>query len=201
MDIDIVDFSTLTPVQLGRCAHVLRSALICLPSGYKGAGEAEAEIEARRNDPEWIGLAALRDEALIGWTGAVRSYSHGWELHPLVVDPDNQRKGVGSKLLSFLESRARADGVITLYAACDDDYGGTNLFGRELLPNVLEHASSIQPTGLGHAFTFYRSHGYRIVGVLPDVNGRGRPDILMAKRLTAWRAWNHGDGDPNLARG
>jgi aminoglycoside 6'-N-acetyltransferase I len=40
------------------------------------------------------------------------------------------------------------------------------------------------PTPRGHALTFYRRHGYRIVGVLPDVNGAGRPDIFMAKRLS-----------------
>jgi len=40
------------------------------------------------------------------------------------------------------------------------------------------------PAARGHALTFYRRHGYRIVGVLPDVNGPGRPDILMAKRLS-----------------
>ena len=31
--------------------------------------------------------------------------------------------------------------------------------------------------------TFWRRHGYRVVGLLPDVNGPGRPDILLAKRL------------------
>ena len=42
---------------------------------------------------------------------------------------------------------------------------------------------AVEATPRGHALTFYRRHGYRIVGVLPDVNGPGRPDILMAKRL------------------
>jgi aminoglycoside 6'-N-acetyltransferase I len=46
------------------------------------------------------------------------------------------------------------------------------------------HAATAAATPCGHALTFYRRHGYGIVGVLPDVNGAGRPDILMAKRLS-----------------
>jgi aminoglycoside 6'-N-acetyltransferase I len=34
-----------------------------------------------------------------------------------------------------------------------------------------------------HPFTFYERLGYHIVGVIPDANGIGKPDILMAKRL------------------
>jgi aminoglycoside 6'-N-acetyltransferase I len=45
-------------------------------------------------------------------------------------------------------------------------------------------AATVAATPRGHALTFYRRHGYRIVGVLPDANGAGRPDIFMAKRLS-----------------
>ena len=72
---------------------------------------------------------------------------------------------------------------LTLFLGSDDDYGGTTLYGRDLSPDVLGHAAAAEATPRGHALTFYRRHGYRIVGVLPDVNGPGRPDILMAKRL------------------
>jgi aminoglycoside 6'-N-acetyltransferase I len=47
-------------------------------------------------------------------------------------------------------------------------------------------AATAEATPRGHPLTFYRRHGYRIVGVLPDVNGPGRPDILMAKRLIGY---------------
>jgi len=183
MSFAIVDFATLTTHQLAAAARVLREALAHVISGYQSPGDAEDEVETLRNEPEWLGFAALEQDALIGWIGAMRTYSHGWELHPLVVDPPHQRRGVGSALLAQLESRARAEGVITLYVGSDDDYGGTNLFGRDVFPNVLGHAVSIEPAGRGHPVTFYRRHGYQIVGLLPDVSGPGRPDILMAKRL------------------
>jgi hypothetical protein len=35
----------------------------------------------------------------------------------------------------------------------------------------------------GHPFEFYQKLGYAIVGVVPDANGWGKPDILMAKRV------------------
>ena len=35
----------------------------------------------------------------------------------------------------------------------------------------------------GHPFAFYRKLGFVLAGVLPDANGRGKPDIFMAKRL------------------
>ena len=156
----------------------------CLPSGYHAPDEAEAEVERRRNQADWLGYAALEDERLLGWVGALRSYAHGWEIHPLVVAPGWQRRGIGSTLLGRLEARARGDGVLTLFLGSDDDYDGTTLYGRDLLPDVLGQAVTVEATPRGHALTFYRRHGYRIVGVLPDVNGPGRPDIFMAKRLS-----------------
>jgi aminoglycoside 6'-N-acetyltransferase I len=154
-----------------------------LPSGYHAPGAAEAEVERPFNEADWLGYAALEDERLVGWVGALRSYTHGWEIHPLVVAPDRQRRGIGSALLERLEARARGDGVVTLFLGSDDDYGGTTLYGRDLSPDVLGHAAAAEATPRGHPLTFYRRHGYRIVGVLPDVNGPGRPDIFMAKRL------------------
>jgi aminoglycoside 6'-N-acetyltransferase I len=177
------DFAALTDEQRAAAARVLRAALAHLPSGFQGPGEAEAEVETLCHDPQWLGFAALDQETLRGWIGALRTYSHGWEMHPLVVDPGHQRRGIGSALLAHLEAHARAEGVLTVYLGSDDDYGGTNLFGRELFPDVLGHAASIEPAGPGHAFTFYRRHGFDVVGLLPDVNGPGRPDILLVKRL------------------
>ena len=42
--------------------------------------------------------------------------------------------------------------------------------------------AAISPTK-GHPFFFYRKLGYEPVGVIPDANGFGKPDLLMAKRV------------------
>ena len=179
----LVDFRSITPLQRTTAAEVLRSALAHLPSGYQGAGEAEAELELRWNDDEWLGYAALEGERLVGWVGAIRTYSHGWELHPLVVAPDRQRDGIGSAMVAEIEARARREGVLTMFLGTDDEHGGTTAFGLDLWADLARHTATLGPSARGHALTFYRRHGYQVIGLLPDVNGSGRPDILMAKRL------------------
>ncbi len=34
-----------------------------------------------------------------------------------------------------------------------------------------------------HPYEFYQKVGYQIVGVIPNANGLGKPDIIMAKSL------------------
>lgn len=179
----IVEFDDLAPEDWDRAADILRTALARPPSGYAEPGAAEAEVELRRLQDEWLGYAALEGEDLLGWIGALRTYSHGWEIHPLVVVPASQRRGVGSALLAALEARARAAGVLTLFLGSDDDYGGTTLFGSDAWPDVLGEARRAARTAAGHALGFYRRHGFEVVGLLPDVNGPGKPDLMMAKRL------------------
>ena len=35
-----------------------------------------------------------------------------------------------------------------------------------------------------HPYEFYQKLGYVIIGAIPDANGFGKPDILMAKRIS-----------------
>ena len=53
---------------------------------------------------------------------------------------------------------------------------------EDLDENTLEKIREIKNYS-GHPYEFYQKCGYQIVGVLPDVNGPGKPDIFMAKRL------------------
>ena len=129
-------------------------------------------------------MPPLDGERLAGWIGAIRHSPHAWELHPLVVDPALQRRGYGARLVDALERAALAEGVGTIWLGTDDDFGGTNLFGADLYPDVLDRLATLAPTG-GHPFTFYAARGYTVVGVLPDAGGPGRHDILMAKRLVS----------------
>lgn len=178
----IVDFVTLSADELGQAAHVLRDAFHDTGSIFADLHAAEAEVETFLHDDERLAMAALDGTEVLAWIGCVTAYSHAWELHPLAVAPSHQRQGIGSLLVRQLECRARAAGILTLFLGADDERGGTNLYGVDLFPGVLHHARTVEQTGR-HPIAFYRKLGFEVVGVLPDVNGSGKPDILMAKRL------------------
>jgi len=178
----VVPFETLDAQQKAKAADILMRALAHVPSAYHTVEEATAEV-GKLGEADRLGFAALESDTLLGWIGAIKTYSYGWELHPLVVDPDRHRRGIGTLLVYSLEERARKDGVLTLYLGTDDDYGGTTLFGRALYPEPIDALRTIAPAGRGHPFFFYRKVGFVPAGVLPDVNGNGRPDLFMAKRL------------------
>jgi aminoglycoside 6'-N-acetyltransferase I len=176
------EFGALSPGQIAQAARILREA-IAGPS-YKAPGEPEAEVESFLGaDPDRFALAAMDGEQVLGWIGAVKGYSHSLELHPLVVDPPSHGQGIGRALVAALEMRAIADGYLALHLGTDDEVGGTSLFGAELFPDPLAKLATIAATPLGHPFFFYRKLGFEPVGLIPDANGFGKPDILMSKRL------------------
>jgi aminoglycoside 6'-N-acetyltransferase I len=120
---------------------------------------------------------------VLGWIGGIPSYEGNvWELHPLVVREDLRRRGVGRALVADLEERVRERGGLTLWLGSDDESGMTTLYGVDLYPDVLGHLANIRNLR-GHPYEFYQRLGFSIVGVLPDANGRGKPDIYMAKGI------------------
>jgi aminoglycoside 6'-N-acetyltransferase I len=127
-------------------------------------------------------LVASVDSVAAGWVGARHTFSRVWELHPLIVDGAHQRRGIGRALVAAIERVVAERGAMTLVLGSDDEVGLTSLFGVDLYPDPLAHLARIENRG-GHPFTFYRKCGYAIVGVTPDANGLGQPDIQMAKRV------------------
>ncbi|HEU5432174.1 MAG TPA: GNAT family N-acetyltransferase [Thermomicrobiales bacterium] len=171
-----------------QAAAVLAAAL---PNAWPTLTEATAEVwEALA--PGRVCLAAWRGGALVGWVGGIPDYSHAWELHPLVVRADARGQGVGRALVAALEQRARAAGALTLYLGTDDDWAEprTSVGGVDLWSDPLAQAAALEPGS--HPAGFYRRVGFAVVGVLPDANGPGKPDIWMAKRLGPAPA----DGNP-----
>ncbi len=62
---------------------------------------------------------------------------------------------------------------------------GVDLDGRSIRKGAADSMKAhIEDLG-GHPFAFYRRLGYAVVGVLPDANGYGKPDSLIAKRVGA----------------
>ncbi len=130
-----------------------------------------------------ICLGLLEGKSLVGWTGGIPEYNgHVWELHPLVVEQAFRRQGFGRRLVSELEREARAKGGLTLYLGTDDEDNMTSLAQADLFHRPWDHIRTMQ-NYKNHPYEFYERLGFCIVGVVPDANGIGKPDILMAKSL------------------
>ena len=43
--------------------------------------------------------------------------------------------------------------------------------------------ATLRDLGARHPFLFYGKLGYVVTGLMPDANGRGKPDIYMSKAL------------------
>ena len=182
----IARLEELTSNQLHEAAHILVVALQHVPSARHDIRSAMAEVSTFVHNPDRAGLAAINNSEILGWIGVIRHSGSAWELHPLVVRPERQRQGYGRRLVSALEDKARQDGVCTIWLGTDDDFGGTNLFGCDLYPDVLVKLQQLRPRA-GHPYVFYERLGYAVAGVLPDVDGIGKHDILMAKRISPRR--------------
>jgi aminoglycoside 6'-N-acetyltransferase I len=171
-------------------AELLVEAFMHIPGYLKTLDAALVEIHASFA-PNCISRVALNDNGdAIGWVGGIEGY-HGnaYELHPLAVKPSHQRRGVGTALVRDLEEQARRRGALTVWLGADDEFGGTTLYGVDVYPNVFEYLAKISNVG-NHPYEFYQKCGYAVVGLLPDANGFGKPDIFMAKRVGAREASN-----------
>ncbi|MGL5196534.1 MAG: hypothetical protein ACRC8Y_23330, partial [Chroococcales cyanobacterium] len=88
----------------------------------------------------------------------------------------------GRTLLKDLEQQVRNQGGLTLWLGTDDETNMTSLSGVNLYSNLWEKIQTIQNLR-NHPYEFYQKCGFEIVGVMPDANGRGKPDIYMAKSV------------------
>ena len=183
----VVPFAELGPAQRERAAEVLVAALAHAPTAWTTIEEGREEVATFFTDPERTAWAALEGETLLGWVGAIDTYNGlVWELHPLVVDPARQRRGVGALLVRALEDAGRARGVLTVTLGTDDDFGGTTIFGVDVFDDLPGHIARLAPRDgapVAHPITFYRRMGYVVVGLVPDANGAGKHDIIMGRSL------------------
>ena len=74
------------------------------PDAWPDLESAVAEVRGSFGPDRLSRVALDADGAVAGWIGGIREYDgHVWELHPLVVRPDRQRRGVGRALVADLE--------------------------------------------------------------------------------------------------
>jgi aminoglycoside 6'-N-acetyltransferase I len=148
------------------------------PTLEKGLEEVHEMLESER-----ICRVAVDGEGnLLGIIGGIPGYDgHVWELHPLAVQPSLQGQGIGRALVADFEEQVRLKGGMTITLGTDDEDNMTSLSNVDLYENLWEKIRDIRNLK-NHPFGFYQKLGYVITGVVPDANGIGKPDILMAKR-------------------
>ena len=173
------------------------------------AGAGQRSIEAltqityeafQENAPEWVPtLERAREEILealapgrlarvilegskpVGWIGVITG-RYVWEVHPIAVAVDAQRKGYGRQLVAHVEKLARSSGALTLFAGTSDEVGTTNLFGKDIYSDPVGAIANIKATAR-NPFEFWLRAGFKVVGLMPDAEGRGKPGIHLAKHL------------------
>lgn len=174
----------------GQPAAILDQAAMMLvdefvePRGWQSLDQAQEEVAAVIRDG--FARVAMEGEVVLGWIGGLPEY-HGrvWELHPLVVRSGHRRRGIGRSLVAAFEHEAARRGGLTATLGTDDDSGMTSLAHTVLYDDVPRHIAGLRDAGRSHPFLFYRKLGYVVTGVMPDANGRGKPDIYMSKTLGA----------------
>lgn len=149
------------------------------PTLEDGLKEVHEMLESER-----ICRVAMDEKGnLLGIIGGIPGYDGlVWELHPLAVQPSLQGHGIGRALVEDFEEQVRSKGALTIALGSDDEDSMTSLSNADLYENLWEKIRDIRNLK-HHPFEFYQKTGYVITGVVPDANGVGKPDILMAKRL------------------
>lgn len=133
--------------------------------------------------PGRISLAVLDGQRLAAWVGARRQSNwYAWELYPLLVNRTYRLRGLGKKLVTTAQQRVLEHGAITLWVTVDDELGATSLWGQDLYPDPLTELQNICNLN-HHPYEFFEKLGFVRVGVLPDANGLGKPNIVLAKRV------------------
>lgn len=180
----IIDLDPNNSEALTQAANLLIDGFATFsPTSWRTFAEAIEEVHEALA-PEKICRVAV-DEAgvVLGWVGGIPGYrGRVWELHPIVVAPQRQGLGIGRALIQDLEEQVRQRGGLTITLGTDDEVGLTSLSGIDLYPDIGHHMQTIRNLR-GHPYEFYQKCGFVISGLVPDANGFGKPDIVMAKRV------------------
>ncbi len=118
---------------------------------------------------------------VLGWIGAFED-DNCWEIHPIVVAREHQRKGYGELLINDIAAIARASGAVALWAGTSDEVNATSLSGADLYNDPFTAIKNLTAEK-NHPVNFWRKAGFTLVGVIPDEEGLNKPGIHFAKRI------------------
>jgi aminoglycoside 6'-N-acetyltransferase I len=182
--VNILDLTSDRLDLVNGAAALLHDAFHNRTDNWQDLDSARQEVLESLKEERISRVAVDESDSVVGWIGGIPTYSgHVWEIHPLVVAAQHRRRGVGRALVRDLETIVSRKGALTLWAGSDDESNETSLSAVDLyadLPSAIRDIRNLK----GHPYEFYLRVGFRIVGVMPDANGVGKPDIFLAKRVT-----------------
>jgi aminoglycoside 6'-N-acetyltransferase I len=179
-----VDVTRDAPDLIEQAAVLLRDAFLGRSQDWQDLDSAREEVLASIAPDRISRLALDASGKALGWIGGIETYNGlVWELHPLVVDERHRRQGVGRALVHDLERLIEARGAQTLWLGSDDEHDETSVSGIDLYADVPGAIRDLKKLRGEHPAEFYLRLGFRVIGVLPDANGRGKPDIFFGKRV------------------
>lgn len=182
-DYTIVDLAPAGEAAIQQAALILLTASAGHSPAWPDMDAALREVREACEPGRLARIAITPEGRALGWIGGIEQYDgHVWELHPLMVAPAWQGRGIGRALVQDFEEQVRQRGCVTVFLGTDDEDNRTSLSGIDLYDDLWGHIRQIRNLH-GHPYEFYHKMGYAIVGVIPDANGPGKPDILMAKRV------------------
>ena len=140
--------------------------------GYlQSVAAARAEVLDSLGPARLSRVAVAEDGRVLGWYGGIREYDgRVWELHPVAIRPEHQRRGIGRMLMADLEAQVRERGGSTIVLVTDDVDGATRACGLDLYPEIWRHIRDLQVRA-DHPVGFYQRCGYVVYGLLPDASG------------------------------
>lgn len=181
----IIDLNPADEGHISQAAELLYKSFRDRSAAWPDLASARSEVFASLEPGKVSRIAIDESERVLGWIGGQPQYNGVvWELHPLVVAEDVRRRGIGRALVENLEAVIVDRGALTLWVGSDDEVGETSLANVDLYEDLPAKLAAFRSGGL-HPYPFYYELGFRLVGVMPDANGRGKPDIFLAKRVGA----------------
>src|SRR5262245_11663382 len=134
---DITDLHTEPEAVLEQAAMLLVHGFD-EPRGWPSLESAREEVAFVLR--EGFALAMVDENTVLGWVGGLPEYSgRVWELHPMVVQREHRRRGIGRQLAKAFEAEARKRGGLTATLGTDDDSGMTSLSGIDLYDAIPRH--------------------------------------------------------------
>ena len=182
VDVEIVSFEAGDEDRIGEvCSLLVRSFRVLSPS-WVPTLERAREVVLDALEPGNINRVLLEGDRVAGWVGARHDYGCVWELHPMVVDEGMRGRGHGRALVEDVVRLAEDRGALTLVLGTSDEVGLTSLAARDLFEEPLAALAEIEAER-EHPLGFWLAVGFKVVGVLPDAEGIGKPTILLARPI------------------